>query len=90
MVLFEYEIKVLGVVPQSTLIEIEGMRVISTSNSTGTHPAQTVMRGPVPDQAALHGIMNRLQSVGLDLIEVRRLPDGDPASSRTTGHGPGT
>jgi hypothetical protein len=31
------------------------------------------MRGPVADQAALHGIINRLQSLGLDLIEVRRI-----------------
>jgi hypothetical protein len=29
----------------------------------------------VLDQAALHGIVNRLQQVGLDLIEVRQLTD---------------
>jgi len=42
---------------------------------------QTVLRGPVVDQAALHGIINRLQRLGLDLIEVRRLAeqaDGQP------------
>jgi hypothetical protein len=31
----------------------------------------------VLDQAALHGIINRLQRLGLDLIEVRRLSDQD-------------
>jgi hypothetical protein len=35
------------------------------------------MRGPVPDQAALHGIINRLQSLGLELIEVRRIGETD-------------
>lgn len=73
MALFDYEFRVTGVVPQATLIEIEGMRVVIATGATKTEPAQTLLRGPVPDQAALHGIMNRLQSIGLDLIEVRRL-----------------
>ena len=77
MALFDYEFTVTGVVPDSTLIEIEGMRVIATTRSSPHRPAQTVMRGPVPDQAALHGIMNRLQSIGLDIVEVRRLVNGD-------------
>ena len=38
---------------------------------------QTVLRGPVPDQAALHGIINRLHRTGLDLIEVRHPLDDD-------------
>jgi hypothetical protein len=42
-------------------------------------PVRTVMRGPVPDQAALHGIINRLQSLGLELIEVRRIGETDDA-----------
>jgi hypothetical protein len=35
----------------------------------------TVLHGPVRDQAELHGIIERVQSLGLELIEVRRLPD---------------
>jgi hypothetical protein len=62
----EYEIRVSGLVPQSVLEEIEGVHVV-------VEPVQTVLRGPVIDQAALHGIINRLQRLGLDLIEVRRL-----------------
>ena len=64
----EYEIRVSGLVPESVLAEIEGVQVV-------VEPVQTVMRGPVLDQAALHGIINRLQRLGLDLIEVRRLND---------------
>ena len=37
----------------------------------------TVLRGPATDQAALHCIINPLHRTGLDLIEVRRLPDED-------------
>ena len=36
---------------------------------------ETILHGPVRDQAELHGIIERVQSLGLELIEVRRLPD---------------
>lgn len=37
-------------------------------------PVDTVLRGPVQDQDDLHGILNRLQDMGLELIEIRQLP----------------
>jgi hypothetical protein len=39
-------------------------------------PAETVMRGELRDQSELHGVLGRIQSLGLELIEVRRLGDG--------------
>ncbi len=69
----EYEIRVCGAVPEAVLVEMEGVR-------SRVEPVQTVIRGPVPDQAALHGIINRLQRLGLDLIEVRRVPAGSAPS----------
>jgi hypothetical protein len=36
-------------------------------------PAETVMRGELRDQSELHGVLDRIQSLGLELIEVRRL-----------------
>jgi hypothetical protein len=33
-----------------------------------------VLHGEVADQAALHGILDRVQALGLELIEVRQLP----------------
>ena len=41
-------------------------------------PAETVLHGPVTDQAGLHGLLDRIQSLGLELIEVRRLPADRP------------
>jgi hypothetical protein len=38
-------------------------------------PADTVLRGPVADQEDLHGILERLQDMGLELVEIRQLPD---------------
>ena len=36
-------------------------------------PAETVMRGEVRDQSELHGVLDRLQALGLELIEIRRI-----------------
>jgi hypothetical protein len=43
--------------------------------SATVEPVQTVLHGPVRDQAALRGLLDRIQSLGLDLVEVRRLPE---------------
>ncbi|MFE6157913.1 hypothetical protein ACFQ7F_03205 [Streptomyces sp. NPDC056486] len=37
-------------------------------------PAETVLVGAGLDQAALYGILDRIQALGLELLEVRRLP----------------
>jgi hypothetical protein len=34
----------------------------------------TLLRGPLPDQAALHGVLSQIEALGLELLEVRRLP----------------
>jgi hypothetical protein len=33
----------------------------------------TVLRGPIVDQAALHGVLAKVRDLGLDLIVVRRV-----------------
>jgi hypothetical protein len=33
-----------------------------------------VLTGPLPDRAALHGMLAELKALGLELLEVRRLP----------------
>jgi hypothetical protein len=37
-------------------------------------PVETVLEGPL-DGAALHGLLRRIESLGLELIEVRRVDD---------------
>ena len=34
----------------------------------------TVLTGALPDQAALHGVLAEIEALGLELLEVRRLP----------------
>ena len=36
-------------------------------------PVETILRGRVADQAALHGILEQIQDLGLELVEMRRL-----------------
>ncbi|GGL88038.1 hypothetical protein GCM10010129_34830 [Streptomyces fumigatiscleroticus] len=50
------------------------------------NPPETVLHGTGLDQAALYGILDRIQALGLELLEVRRLPGG---RERGAGHGPG-
>jgi hypothetical protein len=38
-------------------------------------PAGAVLFGPVRDDADLHGILSRLQLLGLTVLDVHRLPD---------------
>ncbi len=44
-----------------------------------TAPVDTMLEGSLDDAAALHGVLRRIESYGLELVEVRRLSgDGDP------------
>lgn len=36
----------------------------------------TVLTGPLPDSAALHGVLAEIEALGLELLELRRLPPG--------------
>ena len=36
--------------------------------------SDTVLTGPLPDRAALYGALAQIEALGLELLEVRRLP----------------
>jgi hypothetical protein len=55
------------------LVGVPDVRVVSES-------VDTVLRGPVRDQAELVGIINRLQGWGIELRGVQRLEPGDATS----------
>jgi len=61
-----YEIHVRGVMSHDDLAEFEHLTAV-------TVPAETILTGVIEDQSALHGVINRLQSLGLELVEVRPL-----------------
>jgi hypothetical protein len=65
----EYEIRVRGRVGKSLLSRFDGF-------DAEVEPAETILRGDVSDQAALHGVLDRIQDLGLELVEVRRVGRG--------------
>lgn len=79
MTAMQFEIRVSGSIPCTVLAELDDIRLVTRS-------VETVLRGPVLDQAALIGLINRLQGWGIELREIRQLaadvsfPAGVPAS----------
>jgi len=62
-----YEIRVRGRITAAMLERLEGMQ-----GRTGA--VETVLHGPVRDQAELHGLLDRLKAHRLEIVGVRRLP----------------
>ena len=66
-----YEIRIRGRLSEAMQTAFEEFEV-------STEPVETVLHGQVLDQAALYGLIDRIASLGLELVEIRRLA-GQPA-----------
>jgi hypothetical protein len=60
-----YEIRVAGVLPFEVLLDFDRL----------TAPVEPVVHGPLQDQAAPRGLLTRLETFAVQVIEVRRLHD---------------
>jgi hypothetical protein len=67
-----YEIRLKGHLHTRWSAWFDGMTV--TTESDGT----TVLRGDVIDQSALHGLLRKLQDLGLPLLSITSLPPEHP------------
>jgi hypothetical protein len=65
-----YEIRVEGVLGERWTAWFEGLQISSEDT-------QTVISGPLADQAALHGVLIKIGDLGMHLISVRRVDPGD-------------
>ena len=64
-----YEIPVKGILERQWTAWFEDLQVTSDGE-------ETVISGPVADQAALHGLLTKVRDLGLFLVSVRHLgPD---------------
>ena len=66
-----YEIRVAGVLPPEALLDFDRL-------TASVEPVETVVHGSLRDQAALQGLLARLENLGVQVLEVRRLHDGEP------------
>jgi hypothetical protein len=66
-----YEIRVTGTLPPEALVDFERLLV-------GVQPVETVLHGPITDQAALVGLLARLELFGVQVVEIRRLQNRTP------------
>jgi hypothetical protein len=48
-----------------------------------TQAQDTLLRGAVADQAALHGVLAQIEALGLELLEVRRIPPEERQERRS-------
>ena len=68
-----YEIRLAGVLPPEVLLDFDRL-------TASVEPVETLVHGPIQDQAALHGLLARLEAFGVQVIEVRRLHERDPSA----------
>ena len=62
-----YELRIKGRISETTLAWFEDMTVEFDET---TSPPQTVISGPMRDQAALYGCVNRIRDLGLVLLSI--------------------
>jgi hypothetical protein len=63
-----YEIEIEGQLDASWSEWFEYLSIVSPT------PATTILRGGLPDQAALFGVLKKLHHLGRVLVSVKRLP----------------
>jgi hypothetical protein len=71
-----YEIRIAGHLAPCWSEWFEGLAI--------AHPddGETLLSGPVVDQAALHGLLNKVRDLNLKLISVRAIEPGQRAAER--------
>ena len=78
-----YEIRLTGHLGTRWRAWFDGLTVSREGNGT------TLVSGPVADQAALHGLLQRVRDLGLPLVSVTRVEPGEPVKpTRDNGGDP--
>jgi hypothetical protein len=76
-----YVIRVRGALRASWSDRLGGMRITPDEGDAGC----TVLEGPLPDQAALMGVLNGLYDLGLPLLLVECVEGGDDGRADASG-----
>jgi hypothetical protein len=70
-----YEIRVKGVLDAHWSAWFEGLELRAEG-------ATTVISGPIPDQAALHGVLAKVRDLGIPLLAVSQIDRDTPAEGQ--------
>ena len=70
-----YELRVEGVLDGRWSAWFQGLRIENQDD-------ETILSGTLPDQPALHGILDKVRDLGLTIIAVRRLPPQQQAGDQ--------
>jgi hypothetical protein len=73
-----YHIRIKGHLCQRWSDWFEGLTISPQDNG------ETLLSGPVVDQAALHGLLRKVRDVGLPLLSVNRVTPDEAAASDTS------
>lgn len=65
-----YQIRIRGRLSRTLTAEFERLGL-----EADREQVETQLHGPVIDQAALYGLVRRLEALGLELVELRQVPD---------------
>jgi hypothetical protein len=76
-----YEIRVVGAVPVEDLRDMGAVTLAADQ-------VNTILYG-IPDQSALYGLLSRLRALGIEVVEIRRIPDATSASTEWIAVEPG-
>lgn len=64
----EYTVRIRGRLGPTVIAALHPLEVVPPV-------AETTLRGEVVDQAALHGLIARLEQLGLEILDLHRLPE---------------
>lgn len=70
-----YQIRLKGQLDSQWTEWFEGMSI------TLEEDGNTLLTGPVIDQAALHGLLKKIRDLGLTLVSVNQVPPQEPTNS---------
>jgi hypothetical protein len=78
-----YQIRIRGRLGRTTRAAFPALRAEEQGEDT-------LLAGILADQAALHGVLTMIEALGLELVEVRRLPRErqPPRAARTAANHP--
>jgi hypothetical protein len=76
-----YELRVDGRLGKEAYAWFEDMNIQVDESPS---PVQTVIRGEVPDEAALYGLISRIRDLGLTLLSVNRVEPEHPGGGEET------